>query len=117
MIWNLTQVAIGGAVGACLRYLAVLGTGTPTGTLLVNVAGSAVMGALWVTLATRGQFQLLLMTGVLGGFTTFSAFSLDAVKLWQQGQTMMALAYVAASVILSIAALVAGAALAKGIIA
>jgi len=57
------------------------------------------------------------MTGVLGGFTTFSAFSLDALRLWQAGQTTQALAYIAASVTLSLAAVALGAALTKGALA
>ncbi len=90
MFGTLLQVALGGAVGSMARYLtnvAVmrgLGPGFPWGTLIVNVFGSFLMGVLVVWLAEKGAMRHapLLMTGVLGGFTTFSAFSLDAVTLW-----------------------------------
>lgn len=112
MIWNATLVAIGGALGSVLRFLTISVVGGPMATLLVNVAGSLVMGALVVTL----RQSPLLMTGVLGGFTTFSAFSLDAVHLYQNGQAPQALLYVAASVLLSLLAVALGAALARGAI-
>ncbi|WP_323040771.1 fluoride efflux transporter CrcB [Gemmobacter sp.] len=122
MIWTLSQVALGGAVGAVARFLTVAGVarawgpGFPLGTLVVNVAGSFLMGVLWIWLEARGLTRLapLLMAGVLGGFTTFSAFSLDVLRLWENGQTMAAGGYVAASVVLSVMALVAGAALMRG---
>lgn len=96
---------------ACLRWF---GAGFPWGTLAVNVGGSLVMGLLAAWLASRAGAQwsqdmrLLLMTGVLGGFTTFSAFSLDAWLMWERGAVFHAGAYVLASVVLSIAALGAG---------
>lgn len=122
MIQTLLQVAIGGAVGASARYLTnvaalrAFGPGFPYATLIVNVLGSFLMGVLVVVLAQRfdNRFVPLLMTGVLGGFTTFSAFSLDAVSLWDRGQVGSAAIYVGASVILSLAALVAGLAVARG---
>lgn len=114
MFWTLTQVAIGGAIGSVLRYLTVAAVGAPLGTLVVNVVGSALMGVLFVALSSRTHLSPLLLTGVLGGFTTFSAFSLDALKLWQAGQAPQALAYVAGSVLLSLAAVALGAALTKG---
>jgi fluoride exporter len=117
MFWTLTQVAIGGAIGSVLRFLTVSAAGAPIGTLAVNVAGSLAMGVLFVLLSSRTHLSPLLLTGVLGGFTTFSAFSLDALKLWQAGQTPQALAYVAASVLLSLAAVALGAALTKGALA
>jgi CrcB protein len=111
-------VFLGGGIGAALRHgvnrasLALLGPAFPYGTLLVNVAGSALMGALAAWFAGRAgagdSARLFLGTGVLGGFTTFSAFSLDAVALWERGQAGASLAYVAASVLLSVAALLAG---------
>jgi fluoride exporter len=119
MIWTLSQVAIGGAIGASLRYLTVFATARavtghfPLGTLAVNVAGSFVMGFLAVLLASRAQLHPFLLTGILGGFTTFSAFSLDAVTLWESGHANTAALYVAASVILSLAALILGAAIAR----
>lgn len=114
MFYTLSQVAIGGAIGSVLRYATTTAIGAPFGTFIVNVVGSFVMGVLFVSLATRTQLSPLLMTGILGGFTTFSAFSLDALKLWQSGQTTQALIYTAASVILSLTAVALGAALARG---
>lgn len=123
MLWILTQVALGGALGAVARYVTVtaalraLGPGFPWGTLAVNVLGSFVMGLLFVWLEARGMLRLapLLMAGVLGGFTTFSAFSLDVLKLWEAGATAAAAGYVLGSVVLSVGALVAGVALMRGI--
>jgi len=125
MISTLLQVALGGAIGASGRYLTgvaairLMGPGFPWGTLAVNVVGSFLMGALIVVLAhTSGtRFGPFLMTGVLGGFTTFSAFSLDAVTLYERGQIGLAGAYVAASVILSLAALALGLLAARAVIA
>jgi CrcB protein len=117
MFATLFQVALGGAIGSSLRYLMVVAVGAPLATALVNIAGSLAMGVLFVTLSTRATLSPLLMTGVLGGFTTFSAFSLDALKLWENGQTLHAAAYVAASVLLSLAAVALGAALARGVLA
>lgn len=123
MIATLFQVALGGAIGAAGRYLTglaalrLLGPGFPWGTLTVNVVGSFVMGVLVVTLAHLGanRFAPLLMTGILGGFTTFSAFSLDALTLWERGETLTAALYVGASVGLSLAAIIAGLALARSL--
>ncbi len=115
MMMTLFQVALGGAIGSVLRFLAVAAAPAPMGTLAVNVIGSFVMGILFVTLTARAGLAPVLMTGVLGGFTTFSAFSLDALKLWQTGQSLPALAYVLASVILSLGAVALGAAVAKGV--
>ncbi len=122
MIQSLLSVALGGALGASLRFLVslsalrLIGPGFPWATLFVNVAGSLAMGVLAMTVAGKdpGRVQLFLMTGVLGGFTTFSAFSLDAVTLWQKSGAVPALAYVGASVVLSITGLIAGMALARG---
>ncbi|MBO9465852.1 fluoride efflux transporter CrcB [Tropicibacter sp. R15_0] len=116
MFFTLTQVALGGASGAVLRYLTglaamrLIGPGFPWGTLIVNILGSFAMGVLVVVLAhLSGQrFAPLLMTGFLGGFTTFSAFSLDAVTLYERGDAGLAMLYVLASVLFSIAALFAG---------
>ncbi|MDG1130780.1 fluoride efflux transporter CrcB [Seohaeicola saemankumensis] len=114
MLTTLLQVALGGAIGATARYLTsmgalrLLGAGFPWGTLAVNVIGSFLMGLLVVVLAQRDATRLapFLLTGVLGGFTTFSAFSLDAMALYERGETMLAAFYVGASVILSLSALV-----------
>ncbi len=122
MFTTLMQVALGGAIGASLRYLSfagaarLMGPGFPWGTLAVNVAGSLLMGVLFVTLASKDAMRLapFLMTGILGGFTTFSAFSLDAFVLWEKGQAGFAVLYVAASVLLSVGALVLGIFIARG---
>jgi len=113
MLTNLLHVVLGGGIGAGLRYLTnvgalrLFGPGFPVATLVVNVLGSFLMGLLVELLAQRGGQRLapFLMTGVLGGFTTFSAFSLDTMTLWQRGETVLALVYVAVSVILSLAAI------------
>ncbi len=116
MIQSLIPVALGGALGSVLRFLTVAAFGAPLATLAVNVVGSFLMGAGFVLLAGRGSIAgPLLMTGVLGGFTTFSAFSLDTLKLWQSGEAAQAAAYVAASVGLSLLAVAAGAAIARGV--
>ena len=113
MIWTLTQVALGGAIGSALRFVTVAFVGAPLAVLLVNVLGSFAMGMACVALSAR--LSPLVMTGVLGGFTTFSAFSLDALRLWEAGQGAQAALYVAASVVLSLGAVALGAALARGI--
>ena len=98
----------------CARWC---GLEFPWGTLTVNVMGSFVMGLIAGWLALRAgdgwsqHARLFLATGILGGFTTFSAYSLDAVLLWERGQISAAALYVAGSVVLSIAALAAGLAL------
>lgn len=122
MMTSLIQVALGGAIGASARYLTnvatfrFFGPGFPWGTVVVNVLGSFLMGVLVVVLAQLSGNRLapLLMTGVLGGFTTFSAFSLDAVTLWERGEALYAFGYVAGTVSVSIAALVAGLFVARG---
>jgi len=118
------QVALGGAVGAVLRYLTgigmvrLLGHGAfPLPILTVNVVGSVLMGVFVVVAAQRGLTHLspLVMTGFLGGFTTFSAFSLEAVTMYERGDVVQAALYVGLSVVLSIAGLMAGLWLARGI--
>lgn len=111
-------VALGGAVGATLRHLVNLATlrmfgpGFPWGTLTVNIVGSFAMG-LFIELLMRRlggsqELRLLIATGVLGGFTTFSAFSLDFAVMWERGALLNASIYAVSSVVLSIAALFAG---------
>ena len=123
---HLLFVAAGGAIGASLRHLfglvvmRLFGTGFPFGTLGVNVVGSFLMGALIAWLAfkseTGGQgLRLFLATGVLGGFTTFSAFSLETMLLWERGEAGLAAAYIIASVVFSVAALAGGLALVRSI--
>ncbi|MDR2876930.1 MAG: fluoride efflux transporter CrcB [Chromatiales bacterium] len=104
-------VAGGGALGSLLRYWGgsgvhlLLGRAFPYGTLAVNIVGSFAIGVLYVLLAERTnapELRALLMTGLLGGFTTFSAFSLDTVLLLEQGELVKALLNVALSVVLCI---------------
>jgi CrcB protein len=116
-------VFIGAGIGGAMRHgvnlaaAALLGSGFGYGTLTVNVVGSLAMGALAAFLAFQGEmaqpWRLFLATGVLGGFTTFSAFSLDAALLFERGQPGLAAIYVLASVIGSIGALFAGLALVR----
>jgi CrcB protein len=115
---HLGLVALGGGIGAASRHLVNLaalrlfGPAFPIGTLTVNVVGGLLMGVLagWLALKADGGegLRLFLATGVLGGFTTFSAFSLDAVLLWERGEIAAALFYALGSVALSVLALVAG---------
>ena len=118
------QVALGGALGAVLRYLTGIGlirlfghTPLPLGVLTVNVLGSFLMGLFIIAAAQRGLTHLspLVATGFLGGFTTFSAFSLEAVTLYERGALGLVAVYVIANVTLSIAALFAGMALARSL--
>jgi len=106
-------VAIGGALGAVCRYgVSYLIPNSPNqfpyATLGVNVAGSLVIGILYVIIVERGQLPMearnLLMVGFLGALTTFSTFSLDALVLWQNDQQMMALIYVVATLALCLLA-------------
>lgn len=121
---NLILVMAGGALGAGARHLfgrwtlGAFGPGYPWGTLGVNLIGGLAMGLLVGTLARTTASEatrLLLGVGVLGGFTTFSAFSLDTVALIERGAPAMAAGYVAVSVIGSIAALFAGLSLARSV--
>ena len=124
MMTSILQVAVGGAIGAVGRYLTgvaavrVMGHGYPWGTLTVNVLGSFLMGVLIIVLMGKdGGMRIapLLMTGMLGGFTTFSAFSLDALTIFERGQVGQAALYVVASVVLSLLAIFLGVMLARGL--
>ena len=116
-------VFLGGGLGAALRHginLAVarmLGTAFPYGTLLINITGSFIMGLVAAYFAFKGDasqhWRLFLTTGILGGYTTFSAFSLDAALLYERGEIGAAALYVIASVALSIIGLFAGLALVR----
>ena len=116
MLATLSSVAIGGALGASARYLVnvgatrVMGHGFPHGTLVANVLGSFLMGVLVVVLARKGgqAYAPFLMTGLLGGFTTFSAFSLDTITLFERGETGLAGLYIGLSVTLSLGAIALG---------
>ena len=104
------MVSMGGAIGALLRFVVGQQVTFPYGTLTVNIIGSFLMGLGFVYLASRfdDRLILLLMTGVLGGFTTFSAFSLDAFRLYEAGRAMFALGYVVISVVGSLATVLLG---------
>jgi fluoride exporter len=115
MIQSLPLVALGGAIGAVLRFLAVGLWPAPWGIMAVNVLGCLLMGALFVLLEGRAVWIFFLMTGVLGGFTTFSAYALDTMKLFQAGQMLTALTYAGGTVILSLGAVGLGAFIARGI--
>ena len=114
----LLAVALGGAVGSAARYLSIVwcgrlcGTAFPWGVFAVNVVGSCIMGIIVGVLARLGPVsdatRLLLTTGFLGGFTTFSSFSLDAVLLAERGDWTGFAFYVVASVALSVLALIVG---------
>jgi len=126
MISTVSLVALGGAVGATARFLVGAGVARlagpaefPLAVLSVNIVGSFLMGVFVVAAAHKGLTHLspFVTVGLLGGFTTFSAFSLEAVTLMERGQIASAAAYVALSVGLSIAALMAGLWIARGIFA
>jgi len=114
---TMLAVALGGAIGAVARYLVGLAVVFPFGTLAVNVAGSLLIGLVWAVCNAKGLQAWLpfLMTGVLGGFTTFSAFSLDTMRLIEGERLAAAGGYVMASVLLSLAACAAGLWIAKGL--
>ncbi len=125
---KLLLVAAGGAIGAVARYLAgtqalrLLGGAWPYGTLAVNVLGGLAMGALVTVLALRGgadqeRWRLLLGVGALGGFTTFSAFSLEVALMIERREWPSAFAYSTLSVVASVAALFAGMMLARKLLA
>ena len=115
---NTILVMIGGAIGAALRFqlggvtMRALGPAFPWGTLIANISGGLAMGLLAGVLArTSGgnePYRLFLGVGVLGGFTTFSAFSLETFGMLERGQFGLAAAYIIASVAGAIAGLAAG---------
>lgn len=117
MINHLLLVAAGGAIGASLRHLAgmaslrLLGPAFPYATVLINVTGSLIMGLFIAWLVKKGgsdNLRLFFATGILGGFTTFSAFSLDVADLLEHGAMGSAFAYVLISVFFSILAVFVG---------
>ena len=122
----LLLVMFGGALGAGARYLigrwtlAMLGTGWPWGTLAVNLLGGFAMGVLAGILSRTGDSEparLLLGVGVLGGFTTFSAFSLELVTMVERGEAGSALGYALASMLGAAAALWTGLLMTRGVAA
>jgi CrcB protein len=120
-------IALGGGLGSVSRHYAIAaagklwGAGFPIGTLLVNVLGSFIIGALMEAMAQKWQVPLearaFLVTGFLGGFTTFSAFSFDVLKLVDTNQFLPALIYIVLSVVLSLAAVFAAVHLMRGVLA
>ena len=116
-MFNLLLVVVGGGIGAGIRHLTnivalrLVGPNYPWGTMAINIVGSFAMGLFIAVLMRRGgsdQVRLFVATGILGGFTTFSAFSLDFATLWERGATIPALGYALASVIGAIIALFVG---------
>ncbi|SIT79129.1 fluoride efflux transporter CrcB [Pontibaca methylaminivorans] len=125
MMISLASVALGGAVGAMLRYLAGVAvfrlTGPqdfPLAVMGVNILGSFLMGVFVVLAAQRGLTHLgpLVAVGLLGGFTTFSSFSLETITLIERGALFEAMAYVLLSVGLSLGALALGLVLSRGVL-
>ena len=118
-------VFLGGGIGAALRHginiagARALGTGFPYGTIIINIVGSLAMGLIAEYFALKGalpqHLRLFLTTGILGGFTTFSAFSLEAA-LYERGQLAGAAVYVIGSVTLAIAAVFAGLAIVRALV-
>lgn len=123
---HILLVAAGGAVGSVLRYLVGLwtlrsfGPAFPWGTLTVNITGSFLIGVLAEAIGRKFgasvEMRVFLITGILGGYTTFSAFSLDAMTLLERGEPVTALIYVASSVLLSALAVFAGLALMRAMV-
>src|ERR1700677_1848848 len=119
-------VFIGGGIGAAVRHginlaaFRLVGTGFPYGTLFINVFGSLIMGLTAEYFALKAglpqHLRLFLTTGILGGFTTFSAFSLEVALLYERGDLAGSAIYIVASVVLSVAALFAGMAIVRAII-
>ncbi|RWC78430.1 MAG: fluoride efflux transporter CrcB [Mesorhizobium sp.] len=123
-MFNLLLVAIGGGIGAGIRHLTsmgalrLVGPNYPWGTMAINIIGSFAMGLFIAVLVRRGgsnELRLFVATGILGGFTTFSAFSLDFATLWERGATLPAFGYALASVIGAIIALFLGLWLARSL--
>jgi len=117
---QLLLIALFGALGAVSRFALVTlvgGRSFPWGTLCVNVLGSALMGFLFVLIVEKAllvpDFKPMLLTGFLGGFTTFSAFSLESWELLDRGEPLLAMTYMVGSVVLSLLALTLGIFLAR----
>jgi CrcB protein len=123
---NILLVAVGGAIGSVARYLTGMvairqfGPNFPWGTLTVNIVGSLAIGMLAELIARRfsapREWQLFIVTGFLGGFTTFSSFSLDVTVMLDRGDMLLALAYIAASLLVSLFAVFAGLALMRALL-
>ena len=123
---HILLVAIGGALGSSARYLTgqaalrLFGPGFPWGTLAVNVVGSLAIGVFVELIARRfdgsPELRMFVVTGILGGFTTFSAFSLEVAAMMERGDHMTAAAYVLLSLVISVAAVFAGLALVRALL-
>ena len=119
-------VAVGGALGSVARYILsgfttdIVSSSFPWGTLSVNVLGSFLMGAVVTYMALvwnpSAEMRAFLTVGLLGGFTTFSLFSLDIINLWERGASMAAMGYIIASIIVSLLAIILGIMIVKAII-
>lgn len=106
------MIAIGGALGSVARFAAVvyltpmLNYRFPIGTFIVNILGSFLIGAAYVVLVEKAvipsEWRLFFITGVLGGFTTFSSFSLEILQLWQEGHVFNSILYAVSSVVLGL---------------
>ncbi|MFN4205470.1 MAG: fluoride efflux transporter CrcB [Agrobacterium albertimagni] len=124
-MFNILLVAVGGAIGSVARYLTalamtrLLGPAFPWGTITVNIVGSFAIGLLTELVARKFsapmEMRLLLVVGFLGGFTTFSSFSLDTMALVERGPVWIAFSYVLASVLLSLTAAFGGLALGRSL--
>jgi CrcB protein len=120
-------VFLGAGIGGALRHgvnlaaARLLGASFPYGTLTVNVVGSLAMALIAEFFALRSgmsqEWRLFLTTGILGGFTTFSTFSLDTIMLWERGETLSAVTYVAASLVVSFGAFLFGLWLVRSVLA
>jgi CrcB protein len=120
MMQSVLIVFAGGGLGAVARHLInlsvsrVIGSDFPWGVMLINISGSVIMGMAAAYFAFKADatwsqpLRLFMTTGILGGYTTFSAFSLDVALLWERGEPLHALVYVLGSVILSVLGLFAG---------
>lgn len=125
MVGGYLAIFVGGGLGAALRHavnrtsLTYFGSAFPYGTLIVNVVGGLLMGVLAELFLVKGggsqEFRLFLTTGFLGGFTTFSTFSLDAALMWQRSDHIALASYIAASVLLSIGGLFVGMAIVRAL--
>ncbi len=122
---NIVLVALGGAIGSVARYLVGLwgvrlaGPNFPWGTLTVNVVGAFLIGLMVEMVARRfdasAEMRVFIVTGILGGFTTWSSFTLDAVVLFERGDMGLAALYLGASLVVSFAAIFAGLALGRAL--
>jgi CrcB protein len=123
---NILLAAMGGAIGSVLRYLVGVfsvrwfGPSFPWGTLTVNVVGSFVIGLMVEVIARRfnasAEMRVFIVTGIIGGFTTWSSFTLDTMVLFGRGATFAAAAYVIGSLVISFAAVFAGLALGRAML-